>query len=153
MKFLFFLFFTAGIISCKPKAAEETSVEVEMPGEATLPAEFQAYDDQIMKVHDEVMPKMSEISRLGTQLKDIKSKAGENAAGMEGLDEAIESLRKAEEWMMDWMKNYHDTKASLTPEHMPKFFEKEMQKIDNVKSTMLNSIDQANEWLATHPAG
>lgn len=158
MKYLFLLFFIAMLgVSCQPKPAEQDSVEVDITTENEMPAEYQAMEDQIMKIHDEVMPKMSDINSLSTQLKDIRDKAGKDAAGnpvkIGGLDEAILELEKAEQWMMDWMKNYSETKNKLAPEHMGKFYEKELMKVDNVKSTMLNAIDQANAWLAAHPAG
>jgi hypothetical protein len=154
MKLISLFFFAALVaLSCKPKAAEtETeTVEVETTTEAEVPAELQAYEDQIMKIHDEVMPKMGDINRLRNELKSIKDKSG--TTPMPGLDDAIQALDKAEEWMMTWMKNYSETKNTLAPEHLGKFYEKELMKVENVKSTMLTSIEQAEAWLAAHPAG
>lgn len=154
MKLISLLLFAAVItLSCNPKAAETgtESVEVQTTTEAEVPAEFQAYEDQIMKIHDEVMPRMSDIRDLHEELTAIKKEAGTKP--MEGLDEAIQSLEKAEEWMMSWMKNYSETKNTLAPEHLGKFYEKELMKVENVKSTMLTSIEQAEAWLAAHPAG
>ena|SRR5688572_3781429 len=158
MKFIFLLFFTAMLgVSCQPKPAEQESVEVEVTTKNEVPEKFQTYEDQIMKIHDEAMPKMSDINNLSTQLKAIRDKAGKDAAGnpvkVGGLDEAIDELAKAEQWMMDWMKNYSETKNTLAPEHLEKFYQKELQKVENVKSTMINAIDKANAWLAAHPAG
>ncbi len=72
---------------------------------------------------------------------------------IEGLDDALESLRQAEQGMMDWMKRYSETKATITPDLMQTFYERELERITQVKMNMLNSIDKANAWLAAHPAG
>ena len=137
------------ILSCKQKAAEEPAATESAPN-----ADLQHYEDEVMKIHDEVMPKMSDIQRLSSQLREIKANAGENAEGtpvmIEGLDDALTSLREAEQGMMDWMKNYSDTKSKVTGDLMKTFLERELEKITQVKINMLNSIDQANAWLAQY---
>lgn len=143
----------AGMIgmSCKRKTAD-----VQTNGNAAS-ADLQNFENEIMKVHDEVMPKMTNINKLSTQLRDIKSRTGKTPEGqpvaIEGLDETLQALREAEQGMMDWMKNYSEIKASLTEENLKKFYEKELQKIMSVKDNMLNSIEKANSWLAAHPVG
>lgn len=148
--FLLCLVFTM-ILSCKQKAAEE---EEQVPTEPALSADLQHYEDEVMKIHDEVMPKMSEIQRLISQLNGIKAKAGENSEGtpvmIEGLDDALNSLREAEQGMMDWMKNYSDRKTKVTGDLQRVFYERELEKITQVKDNMLNSIEKANSWIAQY---
>lgn len=138
------------ILSCKQKAAEKEPAATE----PALSADLQHYDDEVMKIHDEVMPKMSDIQRLSSQLREIKAKAGETPEGtpvmIEGLDDALNSLREAEQGMMDWMKYYSDTKPKVTEDLMKTFYERELEKITQVKNNMLNSIDKANAWLAQY---
>ncbi len=152
MKFLIlFAVVSIGFISCKEKT-EETQT-----GGASLSADLQNYETEIMKIHDRAMPKMSEMNRLSSQLRDIKSKTGETDEGkpvrVEGLDDALESLRKAEQSMMDWMKNYSETKAKINPDLMKTFYERELEKMTQVENNMLNSLEKATEWLAQNPAG
>lgn len=142
------------MISCKPKGAEVTVTEKQDSTVLnTQTNEFQAYEDEIMKIHDDVMPKVSDINRLSAQLEAIKTKAGpsDKPSTIEGLDETLQSLREAEKGMMDWMKYYSDTKSRLTPEVEKIFYERELEKITNVKMAMLNSIEKANNWLNAHP--
>ena len=91
---------------------------------------------------------------MSSQLRDIKSKAGETPEGtpakIEGLDDALTSLREAEQGMMDWMKYYTDTKPKVTQDLLPTFYERELEKITQVKNNMLNSIEKANSWLAQY---
>lgn len=154
MKYLSLLSFVILLaVSCKPKNNEVKNAAKSDPAVAQS-NEFQAYEDEIMKIHDDVMPKMSDINRLSTELRNIKTKtsgAGEETQSkIEGLDDSLNSLRNAEKLMMDWMKNYSDTKARLTPDIAKIFYERELEKITNVKMAMLNSIENANAWLNTH---
>ncbi len=139
--------------SCKEKVA----VAVEQTTDSRLSADLQNYENEVMKIHDEAMPKMSEIKRLSSQLIEIKAEAAETPEGkpveIEGLDDTLESLRQAEEGMMTWMNNYSNAKARVTPELLKTFYERELEKITQVKMNMLNSIEKANTWLANHPAG
>jgi chromosome segregation ATPase len=122
-----------------------------------VPAEFAAYDQEIMKVHDEVMPRMSEINQLSSQLREIKSKAGEDENGkpkvIPGLDETLMQLRTAEQQMYDWMKNYSENKAKLPTAQMQKFYEKELNKIQDIENSFENAIANAKAWLANNSKG
>ena len=108
-----------------------------------------------MAVHDEVMPKINDIGHLSAQLRNIKSKLEETPEGKiespEGLDDALQSLKLAEQGMWDWMKNYSDTKAKVAPDQMKSFMEEQLVSIEKVKQDMLASIDKAKKWIADHP--
>jgi hypothetical protein len=52
--------------------------------------------------------------------------------------------------MMDWMKQYSDAKSRVPAEQMQVFYERELEKVTQVKTSMLNAIDEANTWIATH---
>lgn len=152
MKIIFFLFL-AGLTftSCKQTVTKDTTQDEV----SNIPADLQHYEDEIMKIHDDVMPEMSEIQRLSTRLRDIKSKAGERSEGnhtiIEGLDDALISLRNAEQGMMDWMKSYGESKARMTPDLMQTFYERELGKVTIVSTNMINAIDKANAWLQANP--
>src|SRR5688572_10336006 len=156
MRQLIFLFLIVVLaFSCKPKATVEESTSTDLqPVEIKMDANLQHYEDEIMKIHDDAMPKMSDIQRLSSQLRDIKSKAGETEDGtpvqIEGLDDALTSLREAEQGMMDWMKLYSETKPRVTQDIIAMFYERELEKITHVRENMLNSIEKANKWLAQY---
>ena len=131
------------ILGCKQKPDENTTVSVT--------------EDEVMKIHDEVMPRITDINRLSSQLRDIKARAGQTPEGtpvmIDGLDETLNALRNAEQGMMDWMKDYSDQKAQLGAEQLEAFYKEELEKIKAVRDSMLSSIEIANAWLAAHPAG
>src|SRR5688572_26598239 len=142
-------------LSCKGKMAEDQP-KVEEETELKLSADLQNYEDEIMKIHDEAMAKMNEIHELSAQLRDIRDQATKNPDGsvaIEGLDDTLLALTKADEGMMDWMKRYSETRKKLSPEQLKRFFEKELEKVTYVKMAIVESIEKANAWIAAHPAG
>ena len=158
MKYVFIICLAAfATFSCKPKGTAEVTVTEtqDTTGVQNEVNEYQAYEDEIMKIHDDVMPKVSDINKLSTQLREIKAKNGvteeDKPSNIEGLDETLQALRDAEQQMMDWMKSYSETKPRLTPDIEKIFYERELEKITNVKMSMLNSIEKANTWLNAHP--
>lgn len=153
--YLLFFIYTITFASCQQKPAEvntnEPSTGEVIKEPVILSADLQNYENEIMKIHDAVMPRMSEINQLATKLKSIKAAAGTTEAGKpntpDGLDDALNALRNAEQYMMDWMKDYSDRRATLAEADMPKFLEKELEKISEVKIRMENAIDKANSWI------
>lgn len=137
-------------ISCEQKASNSSADTNDSTG-------LGAMETEVLAIHDEVMPRMTEINKLSSQLRQIKASAGETEEGkpavIEGLDEALQNLREAEQSMMDWMKEYGEGKEKAGPDGLKAFYEQELEKIKVVKANMLSSIDAANAWLAAHPAG
>lgn len=94
----------------------------------------------MMAVHDEVMPKMSNIARLKKQLK------GDTSARTMVLE-----LTKAEDAMWEWMHSLrHESDVMEMPEPEAKaYVAKELQRIEAVKARMLKSIAEAEAYQST----
>lgn len=149
MRVFTFLFFAGLLIAgCKSNSSAETSES----GEST---ELQTMEAEVMVIHDEVMPKMNDINDLSAQLREIRSNVVEDENGKsvspEGLDDALKSLKLAEQAMWDWMKAYSDTKATLQEDQLKPFYEKEMEKITKVRQDMLDAIQKAQTWIEANP--
>ena len=86
---LMMLFF---IVSCQ----EETPKEAK---------EFDKKMDETIQIHDDVMPKMSEITSLIKQLEKNK----DSLATSKNIDETKEKLQKGHDKMMTWMKDLSDS--------------------------------------------
>lgn len=78
--------------------------------------EAKAFDSQMKKtiqIHDDVMPKMSEINSLITELeaskKEIQQEEEVDAEQVELHDSAIANLKDAHDLMMSWMKNFSNS--------------------------------------------
>ncbi|WP_019036965.1 hypothetical protein [Psychroflexus tropicus] len=78
--------------------------------------EAKAFDKQMeetIKIHDDVMPRMSKINTLITELETQKEelqKAEEvDVEKLELHNNAIANLKQAHDLMMSWMKNFSDS--------------------------------------------
>jgi hypothetical protein len=144
----FFLFISLLVCACKPASQSDNAAT------ATPADEVKALEAQVMAIHDTLMTKMSDITRLTAELRLIKSKLAENEEGKiespAGLEEAMGSLKLAEQGMWDWMKFYTDTKPTIPEDQLKSFYEKQLETINKVSQDMLGSIDKAQAWLAAN---
>jgi HEPN domain-containing protein len=93
--------------------------------------------NEVMKVHDEVMPKMDDIYKLQQELKKqivdsptlVEEKRQEIEAKIANLEEASKS-------MMVWMREFNPPADSLGEENMRVYLESEMEKVKKVKESV-----------------
>lgn len=150
MKFLsYILFLSLIVVSCKQVNTEETAIETDATSELV------SMEAQVMALHDEVMPKMQEITKLQTTLRSYKNEATETPEGKiaypHGLDMIMGDLKLAEQGMWDWMKAYSDTKANLAPDQLESFYKKELLSITKVKTDMNTAIEKGQAWIDANP--
>ena len=100
--------------------------------------------DEVMKVHDEVMPKMDDIYkykvRLKKQITDDPAMAPEKEKTIEAV---ILKLDSASDGMMVWMRNFNPLPDSLGVEQARSYLEEEKKKVVKVKEDMLEAIEEA----------
>jgi hypothetical protein len=142
------LFLLSGLLffaSCKKDNSSSTT-EVPTPANG-----IQALEAQVMAIHDEVMPKMKDITELSAKLREIKSNVQEDSNGKivypDGLDQVSSALKLAEQGMWDWMKAYSDTKATLKEDQLESFYKSQLELVSKVKSDMLSAIEKGQTWL------
>ncbi|MBZ9628943.1 hypothetical protein LB456_07630 [Psychroflexus sp. CAK57W] len=74
---------------------------------------FDAQMKETIKIHDEVMPKLSEINSMISRLETEKEKMQEaeevNTEKVELYDKAIADLKNSHDLMMSWMENFSTT--------------------------------------------
>lgn len=109
--------------------------------------------DKVMAVHDEVMPKMSDIMRLKKELNakiDELLAAGEdeNSDKITELKKAIENLDNSNEGMMSWMRQFERNFEGQVEEEVLKYLDDQMTKIENVSYAMKSAIKNAEEILS-----
>lgn len=126
------------IVSCKedpkPKQVNESPSKME----------------EVMAIHDEVMPKMSTIGKL---VAELKPKADSTEQGLPYLT-AMTDLQDAHKSMMDWMKGFGDRFDSdeilrgkeLSPEKKVWLLEEEV-KVKALRDQINGSIDNAEKLL------
>ena len=106
--------------------------------------------EEVMAIHDEVMPKMSTIGKL---VAELKPKADTTAQGLP-YKEAMTDLQDAHKSMMDWMKGFGDRFDSdeilngkeLSPEKKVWLLEEEV-KVKALREQINGSIENAEKLL------
>ncbi len=124
--------------------AEETTKTEEI---ATSEAREKLYKE-VMKIHDDVMPKMSDINRAKRKLRDyieigstledpVKSK----------INTIITELVIAERGMEDWMQTFRKPKGDTPEAEAIAYLNNEKAKISEVSDRMLKSLEAATQML------
>ena len=100
--------------------------------------------NEVMAVHDEVMPKMDDIMSLKSSL-DSAIKVSPDSAKAKKLYSALDV---ADNQMMDWMENYDsDSVKGKSEEEISKYFADQKTKITKVKVLTNKSIEEAKGFL------
>lgn len=134
--FLFILILSVTFISCNPKKKD-----VEDPTQM----------EQVMAIHDEVMPKMGKLGRL---VGELKSKVDTTATGKQ-YEAAMKDLQDAHAAMMDWMRVFGDrfdsdeilNGKSLTDQKQM-WLNEEEEKVKALKDQINSSIAKAEALLS-----
>jgi hypothetical protein len=126
------------LISCNKEHKHGAS------GSANSDDPNQALYNEVMSIHDEVMPKMEDLYRLkkGLQAKldSTKNLAEDKKAEVEKV---IAQLDSASSSMMDWMHNFNPIADSVDQEKAREYLENEMLRIKKVKEITLEVIEKA----------
>jgi len=101
--------------------------------------------EEVMAVHDAVMPKMDDIYKLKRQLKEQLSSNELGEDRRQTIEQAIKDLDAASEGMMDWMRNFNPLPDSIDQEKARDYLLAEKERIQQVKEEMLKSINTAQD--------
>jgi hypothetical protein len=138
MKFQAFLIFTLWITGCNSNKDNGSHTHDEAAGGN------QALYDEVMGVHDEVMPKMNDIYSLKEKLKkEIADAPDMVQEKRRDIEAAIRQLDSASEEMMVWMRNFNPLPDSLGEEKARRYLEEQRDEVNKVKNDMLQAIDEA----------
>ena len=101
--------------------------------------------NEVMDVHDGVMPRMSEIGRLKRKLKDYLNE-DEPHVKTDSIQQLIYQLDEADEAMMNWMGEFKKPDYSNF-DAAKSMYEQEKVKIANVQDKMISTIDKVQSFL------
>lgn len=107
--------------------------------------EIKQLNDKVMEIHDEVMPKMSMLHRLGKKIKKLSPEELSAKSEIGDAEVIKKQLEDASEGMMAWMAEYKIPEGSK--EVQKSYLDVEMLKINKVKSDMLVAISNAENYL------
>jgi hypothetical protein len=103
----------------------------------------QALGEEVMKVHDEVMPRMNDIYKLKEGLKKKLSETGVPDDKKKEIEQTITQLDSASDGMMVWMRAFNPQPDSLDEEKTREYLENEMNKVKKVQENIQQAIAKA----------
>ena len=107
--------------------------------------------DQVMEVHDEIMPKMGDIMKYKKQLKSKVDALAENAEmnseKISELQQAIAELDNSHEEMMAWMREFNPDFEGLVSEEIMKYLDEQKAKIEQVGKVTYAALNHAEKLL------
>ena len=131
---VFISFLTLATLSCKENKKGEEPTQME----------------NVMAIHDEVMPKMGTIGKL---VGELKSKVDTTEAGKQ-YEKAMRDLQKANQSMMDWMQSFgnrFDSNEILEgkelTEQKQKWLDEEEENVKALREEINSSIEKAETLL------
>lgn len=102
--------------------------------------------DQVMDIHDEIMPRVEDIYQLKKQLQEkVSSTTNLDANTKLELEQVIVQLDSADHSMMDWMHTFRPLPDSVDQEKARAYLESEIEKIKKVRELMNESIEKAKD--------
>ncbi len=99
--------------------------------------------DEMMVIHDEVMPRMSEITALGKSIQAALADTTLQSGLRADAEKVLDDLAAADNAMWDWMyalQQLPDLRQKIKHEDIMAYIQEETKKITEVKNQMLSSI-------------
>ncbi len=146
MKTIYFLFLIA-FIACN--SSDKSDV-----GSHNVPKDLRDTYNEVLAIHDEVMPKMSELTRLQGQLteklKELRSVQPPDSEKLRETNRVLGQLNRAESAMWDWMDGFSKLDSIPDPEK-ENFLLNEKSSAEDMKELMLTSMKDATKYLEENP--
>ena len=110
-----------------------------------------AMREQIIGVHDEVMPKMGELMSLQkkalAQADSLYAQDSTATAQIESMRTLAGQLDQAYEGMFVWMRQYSLEEEGKTPEEIKTYLDDQLLKVNQVNTDIKAALDQAAAQL------
>lgn len=105
--------------------------------------------EEIMAIHDAVMPKMGVVNRLKRELQAFLPTT-EDSLQIATINYSIGELLESEELMQDWMHNWAETSQGLdkNSDAYQVFLSDQKKSIINVSDRIYHAMEHANETKA-----
>lgn len=104
----------------------------------------QALYDQVMAVHDEVMPKMNDLHKAKTALQTRLELPGVPQNERDEIKLDIARIDSASDGMMVWMRQFDPLPDSVGSDSARAYLERELQKVKKVREDILTTLEAVN---------
>ena len=104
----------------------------------------QALYNQVMDIHDEVMPFTENLYNINKDLKaQLKNATDESLKS--DLERRIRYMDSVNSMMMDWMRKFNPLPDTANQERGREYYESELEKIKQVKEAILTALEKEKE--------
>jgi hypothetical protein len=134
------------ILFCNPSGKDNDQSNI---GSEGISKELKPLYNEVMTIHDEAMPKLSDITKLQDQLK-ITLDSLRSRDSKEDLVQAnriLGELNRAENAMWSWMHNFSKL-DSIPQSGKAMFLEQEKASATDMSNLVNSSIEAANAYLS-----
>lgn len=122
--------------ACGPKATKETKPLTE--------SDIQLLEEEVMRLHDSVMPQTSEIMRYKRKFQE-QTELSEDSLSAESFKNAALELEQAYHLMMDWMQAYHAPDPQSSLEAREAYLLDELNKVQEVVDAYTKALSHAHD--------
>jgi hypothetical protein len=139
------LLFTLLFFACGNDAPNSTRQEEQLDPKAAEQAAW----DEMMEIHDAVMPKMADLNRVSRELKTFAMETV-NKKETEEINDMVEEIEEASEGMMSWMgelQQLSQLRVEKSHEEIMDYLNEETAEIAEVREEMNESLKEGQEML------
>ena len=138
MKKSFVLFLISGILAAGCSQGSKEKQKNEDPNKNLY--------DQVMDIHDDVMPKMDELYNLKRQLKEkVENSPDLVASKKQEIETTILLIDSASRGMMRWMNEFNPEEHN--EDDLRQYLEDEMKRVQQVKETMIDALEKGRKAI------
>ena len=101
----------------------------------------QALYEEVMDIHDEVMPKMNDLHKAKTSIQTRLALPGVPESERQELQQKIAEIDSANEDMMVWMRQFEPVSDSVGEDSARAYLEKELVKIKKIRVNILRALE------------
>lgn len=103
----------------------------------------QALYQEVMQVHDEVMPKMNDLYNAKSALKKQLGEAGLSEGKKNEINGKIARIDSASDGMMIWMRQFSPIPDSAGEDKAKHYLQSELVKVKKVREDILRALETA----------
>jgi hypothetical protein len=110
----------------------------------------EALKEEVISIHDEVMPLMGQLKhhekRLNAEISSLQSKnSEENSVEIKHKEKVVRDLNEAYEGMFVWMRQFNSQQGDMSDEEFEAYLLDQKEKVEVVNSQIKDALARAQE--------
>lgn len=127
-------------------AEEEEVEEYDDPRDEEIRS-LRSIEKEVLNIHDEVMPKMSDLNNTRGKLIKYLDADGVNPEYAAMIPGTVQQLEAADSLMWDWMHNYGRPDYDENLDSARIYLDNELETVKHMKVVFLESMEQGHQLL------